>query len=157
MINKIFLFAVLQTWPKIFCLFFLSQTICIKKGPYTTYPNSYWRKTLYLWILLLYRKFARKFDQTYHQTSQWNFQICIEFQILINLIFLLQYYKLGPNSFACSTCSKQFKTKKDLRRHIRIHTGQKPFSCNYCDYASTQSGNLNTHIVRYHNETLESV
>jgi hypothetical protein len=84
LINKIFLFAVLQTWPKIFCLFFLSQTICIKKGPYTTYPNSYWRKTLYLWILLLYRKFARKFDQTYHQTSQWNFQICIEFQILIN-------------------------------------------------------------------------
>ena len=74
---------------------------------------------------------------------------------MINKKYLfLQYDKLGSKSFTCSTCGKQFHTNWQFGRHILIHTGQKPYSCSYCDYASTQKGNLNTHIVKYHNKTV---
>ena len=67
---------------------------------------------------------------------------------------LLQYFKFGPNSLACSTCGKHFKMKMDVVRHMRIHSAQKPFCCMYCDYASTQKGNLNRHISTMHNEII---
>lgn len=31
------------------------------------------------------------------------------------------------DKFACNICSKQFKTKKILLDHKRIHSGEKPF------------------------------
>ncbi|KAB7506727.1 Zinc finger and SCAN domain-containing protein 5B [Armadillidium nasatum] len=52
--------------------------------------------------------------------------------------------------FSCEYCSKVFKRKETLSVHRRIHTGEKPFICCECDYASETKGNLKAHITRRH-------
>ena len=50
----------------------------------------------------------------------------------------------------CEVCARVFKKRHDLIKHRYIHTGEKPFACHLCDYRSTQSSNLNSHIRKSH-------
>lgn len=50
----------------------------------------------------------------------------------------------------CEVCARVFKKRHDLIKHRYIHTGEKPYACHLCDYRSTQSSNLNSHIRKSH-------
>lgn len=50
----------------------------------------------------------------------------------------------------CLYCEKWFKRKSDLKRHIRVHTGERPYACVYCPYRATQKGDLNKHHLSQH-------
>ena len=49
-------------------------------------------------------------------------------------------------------CGSIFKKSCNLRDHFRKHTGQRPFTCEYCNKTFTQSGNLGRHLKNVHEQ-----
>lgn len=53
---------------------------------------------------------------------------------------------LPSKLFSCSLCSFSSRYSNHLKRHMRIHDGQKPYRCPLCSYASAQLVNLQRHL-----------
>ncbi|TNM94108.1 hypothetical protein fugu_002284 [Takifugu bimaculatus] len=52
---------------------------------------------------------------------------------------------LPPKLYSCSVCTFSSHYSNHLKRHMRIHDGQKPYRCPVCPYASAQLVNLQRH------------
>lgn len=55
-----------------------------------------------------------------------------------------------PGDRTCFTCGQIFESKAGRNRHMRSHTGVKPFACFYCDYATDRKESLKAHCLRKH-------
>ena len=58
----------------------------------------------------------------------------------------------AANTHKCDICGSLFISLDALRKHNRSHTGEKPFKCDECGKAFTQSGYRNKHIREKHKE-----
>ncbi|KAM3722598.1 Zinc finger and BTB domain-containing protein [Dirofilaria immitis] len=56
----------------------------------------------------------------------------------------------GELPFVCTYCQKRFRTTSALKVHIRAHTGEKPYSCPKCSYCCITKRNLDRHITNNH-------
>ncbi|KAH7973369.1 hypothetical protein HPB49_000224 [Dermacentor silvarum] len=54
--------------------------------------------------------------------------------------------------YKCPFCGKLFEKRWFLQRHVRIHTGDKPFRCQICPAAFNQKSNLVVHTRRHTGE-----
>lgn len=52
--------------------------------------------------------------------------------------------------YACRMCSKIFGWSTDLKRHILIHTGERPFKCLSCNASFTRNFLLQKHLSKVH-------
>ncbi|XP_054439767.1 zinc finger protein 236 [Pteronotus mesoamericanus] len=56
----------------------------------------------------------------------------------------------------CSYCPKSFKKPSDLVRHVRIHTGEKPYRCDECGKSFTVKSTLDCHVKTHTGQKLFS-
>jgi len=54
--------------------------------------------------------------------------------------------KLETDDLSCQYCYKVFKKRRNVVRHERIHTGEKPYACSDCDRRFSDESTLRQHI-----------
>lgn len=54
----------------------------------------------------------------------------------------------GDKIFSCKACGKSFHVRSLLRKHVIVHTGEKPYKCSYkdCGMVFGQKSSLNRHL-----------
>lgn len=52
----------------------------------------------------------------------------------------------GEKPFACDQCEYRAAIKSHLARHMRVHTGEKPFACHHCTFRASNKSSLTKHL-----------
>ncbi|XP_071439288.1 zinc finger protein 37-like [Hetaerina americana] len=55
----------------------------------------------------------------------------------------------GERPFECSVCGRAFGGKSDMTRHLRIHTGERPYRCNVCSKRFARADYLSKHLTTH--------
>lgn len=74
---------------------------------------------------------------------------------LINCWFVSGTHGGSRAQVACPLCNKTFARRGNLKVHMNIHTGERPFQCNICFKRFFTKSNLKSHLVYNHKDRLE--
>ncbi|XP_064627760.1 zinc finger protein 554-like [Lineus longissimus] len=60
----------------------------------------------------------------------------------------------GEKPYECLVCKRAFPHGNSLSRHLKLHTGERPFKCSQCGKAFIESGALRKHAFEKHRHSL---
>ena len=72
------------------------------------------------------------------------------FSVVAQLQQHREIYHDCDKRFSCPHCGRGFKSTENLKIHIRTHTGEKPYNCDICNYASADPSNFRKHQKKNH-------
>ncbi|XP_008477333.1 zinc finger protein 64 homolog, isoforms 1 and 2-like [Diaphorina citri] len=55
------------------------------------------------------------------------------------------------HKYVCFACAYFTYKVGNIKRHLNIHLGEKPYMCNQCDYSCRDTQSLKLHMKKYHN------
>ena len=59
------------------------------------------------------------------------------------------------NIYPCEQCHFVGHSPAELRRHLRVHSSEKPFACKTCNYSTKWKCDLKKHLKTYHHEPMD--
>ena len=57
---------------------------------------------------------------------------------------------LKAGAYLCPYCGKQFSRPSHIQRHIRVHTGERPFKCEKCEKTFKEKRDMMSHMLVQH-------
>ncbi|OXA52251.1 Zinc finger and BTB domain-containing protein 7A [Folsomia candida] len=60
------------------------------------------------------------------------------------------YKKINDELIQCKMCQKILKRRGKFIQHLRTHTGEKPFQCEFCPASFSRKDNMNVHVAKHH-------
>ena len=105
-------------------------------------PRTFWTD-LVLWPLVQTLHVAKSRENSFYSTHGWR---------LFSPLFsepTPQSQDVQKGQFHCRYCNKMFVSSWYTKRHERIHTGEKPYSCEICGKSFAEKGNMKVHLITH--------
>lgn len=69
--------------------------------------------------------------------------------ILENVTLLQEHNMRSHGQFTCLVCLSTFTSRNNMKRHIRLHSGIKPYSCQRCQESFSRNDDFKRHLLKH--------